>query len=430
MTADVRAEHISYEKQKELARHDDPAVRMALAARADVKPEIMYFLAEDDATEVRRIVAENTAAPRQTFALLARDHDGDVRGNLAQKVAQLAPGLSADEQDKISHDTLEALETLARDQMTRVRAILSDALKDVADASSDIIKTLALDSELEVSGPVLEFSPVLSDADLVEIIQSGPATGGLNAISRRGDVSETVADAIIDTDDIHAIGDLLGNDSAQIREEALDDLIGRASEIDLWQAPLVARPKLPKGAAARLTNVVADNVLQTLTQRADLDPETLAAVKNQVRTRISAAEPDPESFNDAAVDFLRVDPPLEMVRRQYKSGKLSVDMINRALQAGDYAFVFAALLVLADVDTDVGHRMFQEKSPKGIMALCWQANMPASMALHVQQRMGRTSPYEVIKPADDGTYPLPEDQMAWQIEFFRNLVNKGAEDDV
>ena len=56
--------------------------------------------------------------------------------------------------------------------------------------------------------------------------------------------------------------------------------------------------------------------------------------------------------------------------------------------------------------------------------------MPASMALHVQQRMGRISPSEVIKPADDGTYPLPEDQMAWQIEFFRNLVNKGAEDDV
>ena len=264
MTANVGADHLDYEEQKQLASHQDPAVRMALAARSDVRPEIMYFLAEDESNQVRRTVAENAAAPRLTFQLLARDSDGEVRGSLAQKVARLAPGLSADEQDKISRGTLEALETLARDQMTRVRAILSDALKDVADAPADVIKTLALDQELEVSGPVLAFSPVLTDEDLVEIIRSGPATGGLNAISKRSEVSETVADAIIGTDDVGAIGDLLGNDSAQIREEALDDLIERSADMDLWQAPLVARPKLPSGAAERLAQFVADNLLKTL----------------------------------------------------------------------------------------------------------------------------------------------------------------------
>lgn len=427
MTVDVGAQQISYEEQKQLARHDDPAVRMALAARADLRPEIMYFLAEDASTEVRRIVAENQSAPRQTFALLAHDTDGDVRGSLAQKVAQLAPGLSADEQDKISRGTMDALETLARDQMTRVRAILSEALKDVADAPADIVKTLALDSELAVSAPVLEFSPVLTDEDLVEIIQSEPASGGLNAISKRADVSETVADAIIGTDDVGAIGDLLGNDSAQIREEALDDLIDRAADIDLWQAPLVARPKLPSGAAERLANFVADNLLKTLMQRADMDEDTLAAVQDQVRSRISGDAIDPSSFKDAAVDFLRVDPPIEMISRQHEAGKLKEDMINRALQAGDYPFVFGALLILADVDLTVGRRIFEEKSAKGVLALCWQAGMAAPMSVHVQQRMGRIAPSDVIKQGEAGEYTLPEDQMAWQIEFFRNLVNKGGD---
>jgi len=46
----------------------------------------------------------------------------------------LAPGLTADEQDKMRKMAYEALDALARDQVIRVRRILSEALKNVADA--------------------------------------------------------------------------------------------------------------------------------------------------------------------------------------------------------------------------------------------------------------------------------------------------------
>lgn len=426
MSADVSASRVSYEEQKALARSDDPAVRIALAQRADVRPEILYFLAEDTDPTVRRSVAENRKAPRQTFEILARDDDEKVRGGLAQKIADLAPGLTSEEQDKLRRMTYDAMETLARDQLTRVRAILSQALHHVVDAPREVIRILAEDTEIEVSGPVLENSPVLTDADLLEIIEAGPAKGGLNAISRRHNVSEQVADAIVGTDDVDAIADLLGNDSAQIREETLDDLIERADSIELWQAPLVGRPTLPQGAAERLARFVADNLLEVLQARADLDPKQLDAVKREVANRLAGGNGDDDvKARPAGGDFLRIEPPLEQVRQQHEAGMLTDQVIGRALQAGDQSFVFGSLIVLGDVETDVARRIFMEKSAKGILALCWRAGLPVKTAVQIEQRMGRLAPSDMIRVEGDD-YPLSGDQLAWQIEFFRNLTRKGG----
>ena len=416
-------ETITYDQSRELARHEDPKVRRALAKRKDLKQEILYFLAEDSDAEVRKTVAQNAAAPRQTDILLAKDDDADVRGDLASKIARIAPGLSANEQDKAHRATYEALELLAKDQITKVRRILSEALRDVADAPPDVIKTLAMDTEIEVSGPVLEFSPVLTDEDLLEIIQSGPEKGGLNAISKRSAVSENVSDAIVGTNDVEAIADLLSNDSAQIREAALDDLIERAPDIDLWHAPLVGRPKLPNGTATKLALFLADNLLEVLQDRADLDAETLANVKAVVQQRISG-ESGGKKVSNGSQDFLNMEPPIDMVDRLYKARKLDNNVVGKALNADDHAFVLAALIVRTGLDQAVVKKIFTEKSAKGIMALSWKAGMPAKMAVQIQQRMGRIVPSEVITPDDGGEYPLCNEDLNFQLEFFTDLSTR------
>lgn len=428
MSTDILSQAtISYEQAKQLARHEDPKVRQKLAAREDLKPEILYYLAEDASAEVRKTVARNKSAPRQTDILLAKDNDAAVRGGLAAKIARVAPGLSADEQDKARRATYDALQLLARDQITKVRQILSETLKDVANAPPEVIKILAMDSALEVCAPVLEFSPVLSDEDLLELIAATPVQGGLNAISKRINVSETVADAIIDTNDVGAIADLLSNDSAQIREATLDDLIDRAPDIKLWHAPLVGRQILPKGAATRLAHFLADNMLDKLQARADLDPDTMNAVKAVVQKRIGDQGDDNIQIKEveAAQDFLSIEPPISMVDRMYQNNKLDTNVIVKALNSGDHSFVFAALIVRSELDPMVAKRIFIEKSAKGIMALSWKAGLPGKMGMLIQQRMGRIAPSEVVK-ADGDAYPMKDDEMTWQIEFFTDLCAKGA----
>ena len=83
-------------------------------------------------------------------------------------------------------------------------------------------------------------SPLFSvNLILFRSLKKGPANGGVAAISRRSNVSENLADAIIGTEDVDDIADLLGNDSAQIREEALDDLINQSSNVELWHATIL-----------------------------------------------------------------------------------------------------------------------------------------------------------------------------------------------
>jgi uncharacterized protein (DUF2336 family) len=84
-----------------------------------------------------------------------------VRQDLATKIGRLAPGLNAQEQDRLRRLTYEVLEILVRDQVAKVRQIIAEALKDVTDAPPEIIQLLARDGELAVSGPVLQFSPLL-----------------------------------------------------------------------------------------------------------------------------------------------------------------------------------------------------------------------------------------------------------------------------
>jgi uncharacterized protein (DUF2336 family) len=409
---------ISYDEAKKLAGHEDPEVRLALAVRDDVKAEILYYMAKDPSPEVRRKIATNAAAPHQAHLLLVEDDDEGVRTSLADKIAKLTPGLSPDEQDKLRRSTIEALEILARDQVTRVRQILSDTLKDVANAPPHVIKRLAQDAELVVAGPVLEFSPVLTDEDLIEIIESPSAQGALGAISRRSLVNERVAEAVAATDDVDAIADLLANPSAQIREQTLDNLIDRASAIDQWHAPLVRRPKLPKGAAKRLAHFVADNLLVVLRERQDLDASMLEEVETVVRRRIEEEKPiDAEPLATSPMED-EADPPYEVAERMKKSGKLTDEIIAQAAAADDRAFVLAALAVRIGVAQGVVFKIFATHSAKGVVAVTWKAGLPMSMAVQFQEKFARIKPEHLLAPSEGNGYPLSDEEMQWQIDFF------------
>jgi len=415
---------LTYDETKELASHSDPRVRQATASRTDVRPELLYFLAEDPSPDVRQSAALNTSTPVQADLKLATDDEEDVRAAVAEKVARIAPGLTGDENDRIRQTVYEALMILTNDQITRIRQILSESLKDVINAPRAVIRRLAGDDETVVATPVLEFSPVLTDDDLLEIIEVGPAAGGLAAISRRATVNESISDAVASTDDVEAITDLLSNTSAQIREETLDRLIDRAPGIELWHAPLAGRPRLAPRAATRLARFLADNLLEVLQQRTDLDAKTLDSVKAVVRRRIDKdatnAGPARPVVATAAPppDFMKLALPINMVRGLRDAGKLDASVILKALQSLDYAFVLGALATLGDLSTSAVQRVFARKSAKGIVAVAWKAGLTAENAVTLQQVVARIAPAKLLCATEDGSFPLSDKEMKKQLAKF------------
>lgn len=397
---------MDYDEAKRLAVDTNPKIRRRLAKRDDVQPEILYYLAEDKTPEVRREIAANRTTPVQADLILARDSDDEVRCVVAGKIARLAPDLTDEERGQVGALVVDILETLARDALPKVRRILSEELKDAANVPAGVIESLARDDVEDVAAPVLENSPLLSDEVLVEIIRSKPVRGVLGAIARRKDLGPDVSDAVVAADDQASIAALLGNPSAQIREEALDRLVDRAPGVDSWHAPLVSRPALSMQSILRLSGFVADSLLNVLANRRDIDRETADAVAVSVRQRLGDADGGQE------------DDPEGRAERLHQNKKLDEKAIMAGLAKGDRAFVTAALALKAELPRGAVQKAVSLESAKGITAIAWKAGLTMAHAEQLQLRLSRIAPGKVLRPKGGGGFPLSTDEMDWQLEFF------------
>ncbi len=411
----VRDDGLSYAESKRLARDGDPEVRAGLGERQDLRPEILYFLAEDDSAKVRCRIAANHKTPRQAELMLARDNYEAVRHHLANKIQDLLPELDADAQAQAHDYLVEVIEALAQDQATRVRQIVAETLKDVASAPSRVIRRLARDAEAVVACPVLEFSPLLSDRDLLEIIEGGSASDKLSAISRRQGVGEQVTDAIVATEDEGAITALLENGGAQIREDTLDGLLDAAIEVSAWHEPLVRRPRLSRKTARKLARFVAASLLDLLEARKDLDKETKRAVAKEVKRRIEDEEDeeDPASGGET---------PEKRARHLFEKGELTDEVLVRALNGGNRDLVRHGLALRAGLPLSLIDHILSAHSAKGVTALAWKAGCTMRFASQLQLRIGGIVPSQVLNPRSGTDYPLSAEEMDWQLDFFQSLA--------
>jgi uncharacterized protein (DUF2336 family) len=422
-----------YDEAKAVAAGGDAEKRRRLAESRTAPSEVLYFLAEDSEPSVRLAIAGNAATPRQADAMLAQDADPEIRCDLAAKIALLAPSLGQEARADIRETTPDILEELAKDQIPRVRQILSDALKDVAGAPPGIIRRLARDVEIMVAGPVLQFSPVLTDADFVAVINDGAASGQLAAIGRREGVAEDVSHAVAGTNDRSAIAALLANDSAQVREETLDGIIDQAAEVPEWHGALVNRPGLPSDAAVRLARFVADQFLQVLQDRRELNEAAIDAVAQEVGRRLTdpgatpapgvaspagAASPAGDDGAPPLVVVSESDPAHAAVLQQHQAGKLLAEHIYRALDNGGRDFVASALSVRAGISLAIVASIIKNQSVKGLTALVWKANLPAAMLTERQPKLAGISRAAMVFPKGGKDFPFTESEMAAHLEIF------------
>lgn len=402
---------IEYEDSKALAT--DPAVktRQQLAVRADVKPEVLYYLAEDKSPLVRASVAGNDATPIQADGLLSRDEDDEVRIELARKIDRLLPNLTADQKTTLREQTIDILETLAADQLPAVRAMLSESLKSSLVAPKHVIMKLAQDVEASVASPVLEYSPLLSDNDLLEVIASGIAKGALPALAARENITEAVSDAVAATLEVPAMAALLANPSARVREDTLDSLIEQASEVETLHEPLVMRLDLSIRAMRRIAGFVAASLVEKLVRNNELSDEIEQELKSAVKERIQRTE-----------NFSEPDEDKDALRAQelWAAGKLKEKQVVEAIELRQPGFVLSALSLLADFPMAKVKAMINTRNPKVVTALCWKAGLSMRTALKVQTEISRVPANKIANAKDGIDYPFSESDMDWQLSFYND----------
>lgn len=390
---------MDYGEAKRIAGEKDPAVRERLARREDVQPEILYFLAGDESPHVRRAIAENEQAPRHADVLLVNDRDDEVRCLLARKIARLAPELKPDQQSLLKKLTLDVLEQLARDQLPRVRQIIAEEVRYLSNLPSDLIKRLARDAELAVCAPILQFSPLLSDDDLIEIIRSRPVQGALQAIAARNGIGGDVSDAVVAAEDERAVAELLGNRSAQIREETLDRILDAAPTKEIWHKPLVERDDLSHRAVTRIAKFLSASLLAILEAKHNIAPETTAEVAAAIDRRLSA-----DGMAEAGL-------PEHRAADLHKDGKLGEEVIVEAIKRGDRDFLTEALALKTGFSPERVRSVLESRAPRTIVALCWKAGLGMRTAQQVEIRIARLPPADVINAKDGVDYPFTGTEM-------------------
>jgi uncharacterized protein (DUF2336 family) len=376
-----------------------------LASRTDAEPEVLHYLAQNGAAATRRAVAANPAAGAETNRHLANDSDDDVRGELARKIARLMPDLPAEESEHVRTLTIETLERLALDQVARVRAILAEEIKSQSNIPKFIVQTLARDVETMVAAPILEYSPLLSDADLMEIIATAKAEELLAAIARRRPLDAAVSDAIVSSLDISAIATLLANPDAKIREQTLDNLAEQARTIHAWHAPIVLRADLSRRAIARIASFVASSLIEQLVARYGLDPEIKRELNRELRVRLKA---EGESGNKVA------DPAAREVADAQAAGRLDEDFIDTAAIGGRREVVILALATMAELPEAAVRKIFASRSAKTITALAWRAGLSMRVAFKIQMLM-KLKASELLPARAGVDFPMTEDEMRWHL---------------
>ncbi|MCD8562989.1 MAG: DUF2336 domain-containing protein, partial [Alphaproteobacteria bacterium] len=319
----------------------------------------------------------------------------------------LLPGLSDDKHSQLYAYAVQALGTLALDEVLKIRVALSSTLKDHAHTPPKVAGQLARDVEREVSEPILRFCAALSDEDLLDILKGHPASWAVEAIASRPRVSEPVSEAVIGTDDVPGGVALIGNAGALMAPGLLNQIVEKARAYPEWQKPMASRAKLPSSIARELAEFADASVRDILMGRDDFDEQTAEEISAVFRRRLDFSQDVEESSE-----------PLEVrAKKAVTGGKLNEDMISDALAMRDSAFVNMALAQKIGVSVEVITKIFEMQAPKPIVALAWQAGLSMRMALRLQKEMGHVRPQELIYPREGTDYPLTLDEINWQLEF-------------
>lgn len=406
--ASAERDPVRYEQEKTIAQSGDVKKRLSLARNTHTHQEILYYLAEKDPDpKVRRAVAENPSMPVHVSPVLAEDSSDDVRMALAARLMALLPDLSHDTQSQLYAFAAQALATLALDHVLKIRKALSSTLKDYADCPPRVAGQLAKDIEREVAEPVLKFCSAVSDEDLLEILKSHPQSWAVQAIAARPAVSAPISAAVIDTDDVPGGTTLLGNEGASIPGPLVDKIIEKAKTLPEWHKPLASRKTLSESAAKKLAEFVDSSVRDILIRRGDFGPETTEEISAAFRRRLEFAAVEQTD-----------EPPAKRLSRMLKEGRLNEQAIADAIALRDKDFVIAAIAHKIRAPVPDIAKIFDLKTAKPLVAICWKANLSMRLALQLQQEIVGVPPKEMLYPRNGTDFPMTIDEMRWQIDFF------------
>ena len=222
-----------------------------------------------------------------TFRVLNGDANVTERDQLFRNMAQLFSYVSdrCDDEQVAQYD--EVLCQLAELVEVQARTHVAKLLAPLDRAPGNVVVKLANDT-YEVAAPLLEFSNVLSDDDLIDIV-SNQSEAHRAAIAGRKSVPQRVGDAIVEHGGSSSVGALVRNSNAELGKSTIERLVERAAEDAEIAADLRGRAEIDWKSLHGEIHSVGGKVFEQVGATQKVDPVTLgkasAVVYNRMRNR-------------------------------------------------------------------------------------------------------------------------------------------------
>lgn len=329
---------------------------------------------------------------------LARASSPRARAEVAGKVAgSFANGQLGGREKDVA---MEIFRLLARDAEVRVRETLSQQLQSCSEIPHDVAMQLAHDVE-RVSVPILEFSNVLDDDDLIAVIESSQEVAKLSAIARREVVGFPVSDALLRTHDENVAHTLIANKGAYIQEDSLlhtiEAMSGRESVIEA----LMERGSLPVVCIEKIFMTVTDAMRQRLIERYQVS-------RHLVEGQLEYAR----EMNTLGVAGRSDDVNVEaLVRHMRKQRKLTSSIVIRALCVGDLRFFEHAMAELSDIPVENVRKLMLDAGEQGFKSLYRLSPLPPAY-------------YEAVKTLLDLVLEATRNGRERPEDFSRRMIDK------
>jgi uncharacterized protein (DUF2336 family) len=282
--------------------------------------------------------------------------DAGVRAETIAKVGTgFAGGALTAAERSLAEDIFRSM---AQDVEARVRKAMAESLRDSEDVPHDLALKLANDVS-EVAVPFIEMTTVLSDDDLVQIIQSH-GTDHQVAVARRPHVSERVSDALVDTKNETVVATLVNNAGAEISEKTMSRVLDDFGHVRPIATSMAERNALPLTIAERLVTLVSEKMQAQLQKQTGVKAGTAATIRKEAQEKATV------SLLDGAHDAPDIH---ALVDQLYKSKRLTHTLVVRALCMGDIVFFEAGLAKLAGLPVANVYRLIHEKGSRGLERL-------------------------------------------------------------
>ncbi|WP_343564992.1 DUF2336 domain-containing protein [Kiloniella sp. b19] len=296
-------------------------------------------------------------------AKLLSDPSADNRVETTKKIAtHFDEHRFSEAEREIAEDIFRAL---VKDAEVRVREAIAVNLQNSTDLPRDVAVALAKDVD-SVSLPVLKSSEVLTDEDLISIL-NGQSESKASAIAQRPQVSDAVSSAVIDTGHEMAVAHLVSNEGADLNEQHFERVSSEFEASELVNASMTSRPSLPPAVASKLMTSLSERLENYFKEKMALSSTEASSLVLQVRERATVTLLEEGSSDNQLA---------ELVRELYNKGELTASLLLRAICNGDFRFFEFALARLAGIPLMNAHKLIYDKGGLGIQALIQKCGLP------------------------------------------------------